>query len=302
MSAYINLGMISPYRMARDAASTDKFLSEFVGFRESAYLWCLLHPGGYADVNVAVPAWARGQLRAAASAGADAGPDLAALECGQSGDALWDDCQRSLVLSGELHNNVRMAWGKAIPQWHAAALRAAANASAAPPAGASAAARLQGALDLLIRLNDRFALDGGAPPSYGGLLWCLGWRDRPGSNGCPTQRPTSVMARRIKPGDLEQRAQWRCGGQLTMALASRHYSAAAGPSVPTVQETPPAAGFERGDALPPAKRAKAAVSRPSGPPANKAAGTLWSFLNRESAAALPVRGSPGQSKTQSDHA
>ena len=60
--------------------------------------------------------------------------------------------------------------------------------------------RLQAALDLLIRLNDRFALDGGAPPSYGGLLWCLGWRDRPGTNGCPTARPTSVMARRAPPG------------------------------------------------------------------------------------------------------
>jgi hypothetical protein len=59
--------------------------------------------------------------------------------------------------------------------------------------------RLQAALDLLIRLNDRFALDGGAPPSYGGLLWCLGWRDRPGTNGRPTARPTSVMARRVSP-------------------------------------------------------------------------------------------------------
>ena len=70
--------------------------------------------------------------------------------------------------------------------------------------------RLQAALDLLIRLNDRFALDGGAPPSYGGLLWCLGWRDRPGPNGRPTARPTSVMARRVQPGDLERLARRRC--------------------------------------------------------------------------------------------
>ena len=47
------------------------------------------------------------------------------------------------------------------------------------------------ALDLLVRLNDTFALDGGAPPSYGGLLWCLGWRDKPGPGGVPApESPT----------------------------------------------------------------------------------------------------------------
>ena len=48
MSAYVNTGMIDPYQLARDAsaAKADKYLAEFVGFRESAYLWCLLHPGG----------------------------------------------------------------------------------------------------------------------------------------------------------------------------------------------------------------------------------------------------------------
>jgi hypothetical protein len=41
MSAYVNAGMIDPLRMARDAlaAGAHKFLSEFVGFRESAHLW-----------------------------------------------------------------------------------------------------------------------------------------------------------------------------------------------------------------------------------------------------------------------
>ena len=28
-------------------------------------------------------------------------------------------------------------------------------------------------------LNDRFALDGLSPPSYGGVLWCYGWQDKP---------------------------------------------------------------------------------------------------------------------------
>ena len=65
---------------ARDAAAAraEKFLDEFVGFRESAHLWCLLPPGGYQDAAVAVPAWAREQLRTP-HAGATT-PSLAALE------------------------------------------------------------------------------------------------------------------------------------------------------------------------------------------------------------------------------
>ena len=210
MSAYVNLGMICPRRMARDAQAVGavKYLSEFLGFRESSHLWCLLHPGRYADANVAVPAWAKAQLRATDTAA----PTLAALESGQTGDAAWDDCQRCLAISGELHNNVRMAWGKAIPRWHGAALSSSAVTAAATSAKAvdvsdtTPAARLQAALDLLVHLNDKFALDGGSAPSYGGLLWCLGWRDRPRGTGAPSTRPTSLIARRVPTGELEKRA------------------------------------------------------------------------------------------------
>ena len=200
MSAYVNCGMIDPLRMARDATRiSEKFVSEFCGFRESAHLWCLRNPGAYLDASRAVPAWARNQLRAT-----DPAPDVEALARGASGDAYWDDCQKCLVLSGELHNNVRMAWGKAIPAWHGAVL----SGQEATPA-----TRLQAALDLLVRLNDTYALDGGAPPSYGGLLWCLGWRDRPGAGGCPKPRPTSVIGRRgVQPGDLERLARVRVDG------------------------------------------------------------------------------------------
>ena len=148
MSAYINLGMIDPTQMARDARGCRKYLEELVGFRSSAHLWCLLHPGGYADARVAVPAWAQEQLRGSrGGSGRGGSPSLAALERGATGDALWDDCQRSLVLAGELHNNVRMAWGKAIPAWHGAALPSAASnhdlSARAAPTPPTPRARLQ---------------------------------------------------------------------------------------------------------------------------------------------------------------
>lgn len=72
------------------------------------------------------------------------------------------------------------------------------------------------------RLNDDYALDGGAPPSYGGLLWCLGWRDRPGANGRPRPRRTSVLSRRVELGALERRAKRRLSGDVFLqpAIAS----------------------------------------------------------------------------------
>jgi deoxyribodipyrimidine photolyase len=71
----------------------------------------------------------------------------------QSGDAFWDAAQQQLQCTGELHNNVRMTWGKALLPW------------AASPQQALAAA---------LHLNHKYALDGCDPCSYSGVLWCFG--------------------------------------------------------------------------------------------------------------------------------
>merc|ERR1712137_1420108 len=84
------------------------------------------------------------------------------LAAANSGDRGWDGMQRYLVETGELHNNARMGWGKAIARW---------------------APNPQAAIDMLVELNNRFALDGFAPPSYGGLLGCLGLFEGPKQEG-----------------------------------------------------------------------------------------------------------------------
>jgi hypothetical protein len=253
MSAYLNLGMIDPRTVAMDAAGSQKFLDEFLGFRESSYVWCALHPGDYALAARAVPEWARAQLAGAAVARSVA---LAEVEAGRTGDLLWDECQRALRNGGELHNNLRMAWGKAVPAWWAAALPAT---ESRHPSGIPPAERLQLALDLLLRLNDDFALDGGAPPSYGGLLWCLGWRDRPGTAGRPTPRPTSVMASKIRPGDLATQLARREAAAPGVASAAGLTEAAAGAATAIVSSQA-AAQQNGGRVLPPPKRVKATAA------------------------------------------
>jgi deoxyribodipyrimidine photo-lyase len=104
-----------------------------------------------------------------------------------AGDALWDAAQRQLAAHGELHNNVRMTWGKAFLHWTASPLEA---------------------LDMALRLNHRFALDGCDPASYGGVLWCFGLFDGPKEarstpvSGALRRRPTSGHARRLSPAAL----------------------------------------------------------------------------------------------------
>lgn len=173
MSAYLHYGMVSPMRIAREAhaAGADKYLEELLVWRELTYQWCR-HVPDHSSFN-ALPAWARRTLAAHAK---DERPALSweRLASGRTGDRLWDLAQRSLVMHGELHNNVRMTWGKALLGW-----------TPSPEA----------AIAMLVDLNNRFALDGADPASYGGILWCLGLFDRPFTPELPvlgTVRPRAT--------------------------------------------------------------------------------------------------------------
>ena len=161
MSAYFHYGMVSPFRIAREAANiknsgSEKYLDELLIWRELAYAFCF-HRDDH-DQWSAIPDWAQATLDAHAD---DQRADVYSWEQlarAQTKDAFWNAAQTSLLMQGELHNNVRMTWGKAILNW-----------TKSP----------QEALRLMIDLNHRYALDGRDPASYGGLLWCLGQFDRP---------------------------------------------------------------------------------------------------------------------------
>ena len=89
---------------------------------------------------------------------------------GTTGDAKWDAMQKYLVRTGELHNNARMTWAKTVVEWLS-------NGRRCSPLNTT-----QFILRTLCYLNDRYALDGLSPPSYAGVLWCMGWTDKPSGN------------------------------------------------------------------------------------------------------------------------
>ena len=183
MSAYLHYGMVSPLRLAREAAArssegASKWLDELLVWRELAYTFC--HHRADHDTLDAIPAWARETLQQH-EGDARTLLDWEHLARGRTADAFWNAMQRSLLAHGEIHNNVRMTWGKAFPGWTPDAARA---------------------LALSIDLNHRYALDGRDPASYGGLLWCLGQFDRPFTPpnrvlGTVRGRTTAAQADRI---------------------------------------------------------------------------------------------------------
>ena len=160
LSPYLHHGMISPMRVAREAHHAggeggEKFLDELLVWRELSHHFCLHHPGH--DSLGALPTWASKTLEHHRRDERTHRRTWETLARGGTGDRLWDLAQDSLKRRGRLHNNVRMTWGKMLLEW-----------TASP----------EEALDRLLDLNDRYALDGSDANSIGGLLWCLGLFDR----------------------------------------------------------------------------------------------------------------------------
>jgi photolyase PhrII len=185
MSPYLNLGMVSPFRVARQGAASGKFVNEMQTWREITYAYCFHHPE-HLTLSKALPTWAYRTLSAHASDRRPRQLSLAQMASASTGDEYWDAAQRSLIVNGELHNNIRMTWGKAVLHW-----------TASPDE----------AYNSLVYLNDHYALDGQAPPSYGGLLWCFGLFDGPKKensiSGSVAQRPTYVQAKRLDLAKFE---------------------------------------------------------------------------------------------------
>jgi photolyase PhrII len=182
MSAYLHYGMISPFQIARECAGlrhdgAEKFLDELLIWRELA--WCFCRYRGDHATWEAIPAWARKTLMDHARDRRATIYSWERLAAGETDDILWNAAQKSLRIHGELHNNVRMTWGKALLQWRQ------------DP---------RDALGLIIDLNNRYALDGRDPSSYGGILWCLGQFDRPFA-------PEQPVLGTVRPRPLEEHAR-----------------------------------------------------------------------------------------------
>ena len=136
--------------------AAESFLDELVTWRELGFNMAALS-ADY-DRYESLPDWARATLRDHADDPRPYTYTRAELEASTTHDPIWNAAQRQLREEGRIHGYLRMLWGKKILEW-----------SKTP----------REALDAMIELNNRWAIDGRDPNSYSGIFWVLGRYDRP---------------------------------------------------------------------------------------------------------------------------
>lgn len=135
--------------------SAESFLDELITWREVGYNGAC-HLQDYDQFHT-LPGWARESL---AKHRADPHPYLYSFEQfeqAKTHDPLWNAAQTQLLQEGRMQNYLRMLWGKKILEW-------------SPDAAT--------ALQNMLTLNDKYALDGRDPNSVSGIFWCMGRYDR----------------------------------------------------------------------------------------------------------------------------
>ena len=134
---------------------TEGFLDQLITWREVGFNACARMPNY--DKYESLPAWALKTLDEHRKDKRANTYDLQAFDEAKTHDEVWNAAQRQLKAEGVIHNYMRMLWGKKILEW-----------SETP----------EQALEVLIELNNRYALDGRDPNSYSGIFWVLGRYDR----------------------------------------------------------------------------------------------------------------------------
>ncbi|MDX2149600.1 MAG: deoxyribodipyrimidine photo-lyase [Bryobacteraceae bacterium] len=157
LSPYLHFGHISSLQVALAAKGrkADEYLEELIVRRELAFNFALHSDKPECLKNL--PEWAKTTLREHA---ADPRPQLYTreqFEHAATYDDLWNATQKELLLRGKIHGYYRMYWGKKIIEW---------------------SPTCQDALETMIYLHDRYALDGRDPNTYTNILWCFGLHDR----------------------------------------------------------------------------------------------------------------------------
>lgn len=141
------------WKMTREA---EGFLDELITWREVGYNFSFYRKDY--DQFDSLPDWAKTTLRKHSKDTRKYLYSLKEFESAATHDPLWNAAQIQLMTEGKIHNYLRMLWGKKIIEW-----------SKSPEAAA----------EIMIELNNKYALDGRNPNSYTGIFWVLGRFDRP---------------------------------------------------------------------------------------------------------------------------
>ncbi len=190
MSPYLHFGQVSPiwlYQRVESSLRSDngrnrdtgpgQFAEELVVRRELAVNYVFYEPDY--DVYGALPEWARITLKDHQLDRREYVYSLEELESAETHDEYWNAAMKEMVLTGFMHNYMRMYWGKKILEW-----------TPAPEEG----------YRRTLYLNNKYFLDGRDPSSYANIGWIYGLHDRPW-----TERSVYGKVRTMTASGLERK-------------------------------------------------------------------------------------------------
>lgn len=135
----------------------NSFLDEILTWRDIGYLLFFKNPEFRKNLNI-LPDWVQNNLKKHSNDKREFLYTKEQFESCSTHDKLWNTAQKELMVTGKMHNYMRMLWGKKVIEWSKS---------------------YEEAFSILEDFNNKYAYDGRNPNSYSGILWCFGLFDRP---------------------------------------------------------------------------------------------------------------------------
>ena len=168
LSPYLHFGLLGPRELYKavqkskaHSAAKWKFLDEAITWREWFH-YQAAHITSFEKFD-GLPKSAKSTLLEHADDERERLYSIDELIHGETNDAVWNAAQKQWLLTGYMHNNLRMYWGKKLIAW------------TEDP---------ETAWDTACYINDRLSLDGRDPATYGNMQWCFG-KAKPGYREIP---------------------------------------------------------------------------------------------------------------------
>jgi deoxyribodipyrimidine photo-lyase len=164
MSPYLHFGHISSLEIAlaveeyaaRHKMNASEYLEELIVRRELAFNYARFVEDPQSLGNL--PDWCQKVMNKHSNDKRDPEYSPEQLERAETYDELWNAAQKEMLHRGIIHGYYRMYWGKKILEW---------------------SATYQGAVDTMVKIHEKYALDGRDPNTFTNILWCFGLHDRP---------------------------------------------------------------------------------------------------------------------------
>ena len=158
LSPYLRFGQISPLYIYHQVMNLESapFVEELIVRRELSMNFVYYNPN-YDNYN-GLPNWDKDSLNKHRNDIRPITYTKEELENYKTHDIYWNACQKEMVITGKMHNYMRMYWGKKVIEWMKTP---------------------EEAFSTMLYLNNKYNLDGRDPNSFTGVAWCFGKHDRP---------------------------------------------------------------------------------------------------------------------------